>query len=327
VRHDRVVDLRPEAGASVQEDTRSALVGRMRKLERLGLAKPMGAGRWYLSERTEPTLKALGERNHIIKRIHKGLAEQRIERSVSAYVLETADAVGPVVGRLVARGLDDELHGSAYAVIDGIDGRTHHVRLPDLDATSDGAPGSIVEVRRFKDARGRERTAVAVRSDVPLTAQVGATGATWLDRQLLVREHASLSSGGFGHEVQEAMNGRAEHLIREGLARRDGRRIIFARGLLNTLRRREVHDAATRLASVSSLPYRPAAEGEVVSGVYRQRIDLASGRFAMIDDGLGFSLVPWTPSLERHIGQEVLGIARLNRIEWTFARSRGLGIS
>ena len=32
-------------------------------------------------------------------------------------------------------------------------------------------------------------------------------------------------------------------------------------------------------------------------GVYRQRVSLASGRFAMIDDGLGFQLVPWRPAL------------------------------
>ena len=44
------------------------------------------------------------------------------------------------------------------------------------------------------------------------------------------------------------------------------------------------------------------------------------------DNGLGFDLVPWTPSLERHTGREVVGIARAGRIEWTFARSRGLGI-
>ena len=74
---------------------------------------------------------------------HKGLAEQKIERSTSDYVLE-ADPARPVVGRLIARGLDDELRGTAYAVIDGTDGRTHHVRLPDLDATSDAAPGGIV---------------------------------------------------------------------------------------------------------------------------------------------------------------------------------------
>ena len=306
--------------------TRSALVGRMRKLERLGLAQPLGAGRWYLSERTEPTLRTLGERNDIIKRIHRGLAELRIERSVGDYILEAADPAKPIIGRLIARGLDDELHGSAYAVIDGADGRTHHVRLPDLNATSDGAPGSIVELRRFKDAMGRERTAVAVRSDLPLAAQVEAAGATWLDRQLVAREPAPLSSGGFGLEVRQAMNARAEHLIRHNLARRSGQRIIFARDLLHTLRRRELDQQAARVAADTGLPYRPATEGNVVSGAYRQRLDLASGRFAMIDDGLGFSLVPWTPSLERHLGREVVGIARTGRIEWTFARSRGLGI-
>ena len=53
----------------------------------------------------------------------------------------------PVIGRLVDRGLDDELKGSAYAVVDGVDGRTHHIKLPDLDAAGDSTPGSIVELR------------------------------------------------------------------------------------------------------------------------------------------------------------------------------------
>jgi hypothetical protein len=37
-------------------------------------------------------------------------------------------------------------------------------------------------------------------------------------------------------------------------------------------------------------PSRPLAEGEYVAATYRKRLSLASGRFAMIDDGLGFSL-------------------------------------
>jgi type IV secretory pathway VirD2 relaxase len=324
-RHDRIVDLRPEAGHTLGGDIRSALVGRMRKLERLGLAEPLESARWYLSERTEPTLRVLGERSDIIKRIHRGLAELRIERSLGDYVLEEADPARPIIGRLIARGLDDELRGSAYAVIDGTDGRIHHVRLADLDATSDGAPGAIVELRQFKDSRGRERTAIAVRSDMPLAAQIEATGATWLDRQLLASDPGH-SSCGFGLEVQQAMNARAEHLSRENLARHEGQRIIFARNLLDTLRRRELDQVAARVAADSGLAHHLAADGDVVTGIYRQRLNLASGRFAMIDDGLGFSLVPWTPSLEQHLSREVLGIARAGRIEWTFAKSRGLGI-
>jgi hypothetical protein len=73
----------------------------------------------------------------------------------------------------------------------------------------------------------------------------------------------------------------------------------------------------------ASYVYHPATEGEPVAGAYRQRLDLASGRFAMIDDGLGFTLVPWTPSLERYLGRQVSGIVWDNRIEWSVLRERG----
>ena len=95
-----------------------------------------------------------------------------------------------------------------------------------------------------------------MRSDLALEAQVQAGGATWLDRQLLAREPAALSSGGFGREVREAMDARAEHLIGEGLARRQGQRIVFARDLLGTLRRREIEAAAARIIERDrGLPY------------------------------------------------------------------------
>jgi type IV secretory pathway VirD2 relaxase len=80
----------------------------MRKLERLGLAEPLGPARWRLSERAEPTPRMLGKRNDIIKRVHRGLADQRIERTVSDFALHDGDA-RQVMGRLVAYGLDDEL--------------------------------------------------------------------------------------------------------------------------------------------------------------------------------------------------------------------------
>jgi len=325
-RHDGVIDLRPAADQSAEGHARSAMIARLRKLERLGLAEPLGPAQWRLSENAEPTMRALGERTDIIKRIHRGLAERRIERSVSDFAIDDGDATQSIVGRLVVRGLDDELKGTAYAVIDSVDGRPHHVRLADLDAASDAPPGGIVELRRYEDAAGRQRVALAVRSDLPIEAQVQAGGATWLDRQLVGRKPASWSSGGFGGEVRGAMEARIEHLVGEGLARRQGQRIVFARDLLGTLRRSELDATAARIASTTGLPYRPAQEGEAVAGVYRQRLNLASGRFAMIDDGLGFSLVPWSPSLERHIGHHVSGLAQAGRIEWSFGRVRGPSI-
>jgi hypothetical protein len=47
----------------------------------------------------------------------------------------------------------------------------------------------------------------------------------------------------------------------------------------------------------------------------------------MIDDGLSFQLVPWSPSLENHVGRDVSGIARDGGgIDWSFTRQRGLGL-
>jgi hypothetical protein len=92
------------------------------------------------------------------------------------------------------------------------------------------------------------------------------------------------------------------------------------------LRKQELEDAIAMITSEHNLPYQPLREGSHVDSIYRQRVTLASGRFAMIVDGLGFQLVPWRPALEQHLGHEVRGIARATGIEWSFDRQRSLGI-
>ena len=43
----------------------------------------------------------------------------------------------------------------------------------------------------------------------------------------------------------------------------------------------------------------------------------------MIDDGLGFRLAPWTPSLERRLGHHVSGLARTDcGVDWSFRRKQ-----
>lgn len=211
-------------------------------------------------------------------------------------------------------------------MVDGTDGRTHHIKLPNIEVAGDSAPGSIVELRSFEDSRGERRVALAVRSDLSIEAQATAEGSTWLDRQLLARDPVDLG-GGFGLEVKQAMEARAEHLIEEGLARREGQRIVFARNLLGPLRQRELDALGQKLAGEMHMPFQQSAAGEYVAGTYRQRFTLASGRYAMIDDGLGFKLVPWTPSVEKRIGQHISGVARADGgVDWSFGRKRGLGL-
>ena len=321
-----VIDLAPRPDRQ-PDDYLPQKVGRLRKLESLGVAHQLGPGQWVVTGEAETRLRALGERGDVIKRIHRALTERGIEHAASNYVLAGESIGDPLIGRLLDRGLDDELKGTAYAVVDGIDGRIHHVKLPDLDAAGDSAAGSIVELRQFDDAHGRRRVALAVRSDLDIDTQVKASGATWIDRQLVAREPASLGGGGFGAEVQSAMTARADHLIQQGLARRQGQQIVYARSLLDTLRERELDAAGAKLAAETGTPFQKAASGDYIAGAYRQRLVLSSGRFAMIDDGLGFRLVPWSPSLERNLGKHVSGLARVDGgVDWSFGRKRGLGL-
>jgi len=84
---------------------------------------------------------------------------------------------------------------------------------------------------------------------------------------------------------------------------------------------------AANIASKTELEYYPAVAGASVSGTYCQRLNLTSGRFAVIEDGLGFSLVPWKPALQCHIGKQVSGSAQAETVDWNFGRKRTLGIN
>jgi len=319
-----IADLRPEAGGEDGE-LRLVLVGRAAKLQKLGLAEQIAPGQWTFQPGMEQTLRDLSIRGDIIKTMHRAMSEGTAEPDVSNFALHGGAPAEPILGRFVERGLYDELKGTAYAVIDGIDGRTHHLRFGDLEAASDASPGAIVETRAYEDARGRKRLSLSVRSDLSIDQQVTARGATWLDRRLLDAD-AAASASGFGAEVTAAMEKRAEFLEVEGLARKRAQGIVFARDLLATLRKGELDDAIARIAQETGLAHRPVAEGDYVAGTYRDRIALASGRFAMIDDGMGFQLVPWRPALDKHLGDEVKGRVRESGIDWSFERKRDLGL-
>jgi type IV secretory pathway VirD2 relaxase len=321
-----VADLRPGGPADVDLESRRLMLGRAATLERLGLAEPQGPAQWRLRPGLEDRLRDLGMRGDIIKTMHRALGRAGVDRGADVALHLDIEAP-PIAGRLVERGLHDELAGSAYAVIDGVDGRAHHVRFRDLEATGDAEPGAIVEVRRFEDRTGQARTALAVRSDFALPDQIRAEGSTWLDRQLIGKGPSDVSEAGFGRDVRAAMQARTEHLVCEGLAQRQRTRVIFAQGLLDTLRARELASAGARLAAEAGLAHRPVKPGDTVAGTYSRRITLASGRFAMLADGMGFQLVPWTPAIEQHLGRHVSGaMAPGGGNDWSFGRKRGLSL-
>src|SRR5262249_8435587 len=148
-----VLDLRPEAGQVRGYFDRSLRIGRLQALERYGLANETEPGMWTLSDQLEPTMRALGERGDIVKAINRALAARGQLRSPESLSLHGEQVATPIVGRLIDKQLTDELGDRIGAVIDGIDGRVHHVALPDASATEEAPIGAIVEIGRARPPR------------------------------------------------------------------------------------------------------------------------------------------------------------------------------
>ena len=386
-----VVDL---TSASKDRIEQNALLARLQRLEAMALAGRLDANRWRLMPDMKDTLITMGEREDASDAMRRALKGRRRE-----LVLDGGQA-GAVVGRILAKGLTDELHDRGYLVVDGIDGRAHYLKLPPASKLAAWPSGGIVEVRpagqerpvdkaiaslardgvyrvadhvvqlqmealadpqatanahvRRLEALRRacivERKAdgvwkvpedflkraqqhdaqkppgflIELRSHLTIEQQVRAIGATWLDRRL-VGEGRDLGSHGFGAKVQEALQRRVDFLAEQGLAERCGPRTVLARNLLATLRDRELASVGKELQDQTGQTYRPLHDGAPVSGIYRRSIQLTSGRFAMLDDGMGFSLVPWRPVVEQRLGQQLSAEIRAHSVTWDIKRERGVG--
>jgi type IV secretory pathway VirD2 relaxase len=320
---DGIIDMRPNPSWSEDDrQIRGLLIGRLQRLEAMGLARSAGPAQWMLTAEAEPTLREIGIRGDIIRTMNRSLGRNAGDATIHG----PAGPEQPVVGRVAAKGLDDELAGKAYAIVEAIDGRTHYVRLGAAIDPSDIPDRGIVRATTSRDGKW---TSLRVLSDLPIEDQIGARGATWLDRELVAREKSSLAPTGFAAEVRAALDRRIDHLIGEDLARRRGRQVVFASDLLGTLERRELADAARPIAMQTGFVYRPLDDGERVSGVYQRRVTLASGRFALVADPASreFSLVPWRPEIEQALGQAVSATVRKQSIEWSFGRDRGLDVA
>ena len=160
-----LVDLRMgEEQSYLGRVNRYLLIERLKKLERMGLAREEETARWSLSSGVEKTLRELGERGDIIKTMHRALAEQGIAHAADDYTTHRGRLEhGPLIGRLVGKGLPgDQLGDRMHLVIDVIDGRAHYVEIADAAQADEARIGSIVEVGRAKtELRPADRNILA----------------------------------------------------------------------------------------------------------------------------------------------------------------------
>jgi type IV secretory pathway VirD2 relaxase len=168
---------------------------------------------------------------------------------------------------------------------------------------------------------------IRVLSHLPIDRQVGAIGVTWLDRQLVGDPTARAGSEfGFGALVREALRDRGEFLSGHGLAEMRNQRVVVARNLLKALRELDLSVAARQMAEHTGQMYRSTPDGTRAQGIYRGSVQLTSGKFAVLDQGMEFRLVPWRPVLEGRIGQTVSAVPRGSSATWQLGRQRGLSM-
>ena len=193
----------------------------------------------------------------------------------------------------------------------------------EADGTWVIAPDHIERAAAFEAQRAKAAPVIVdTLSAIPLDRQLGTDGATWLDRELIAEQPEPLRDAGFGREAREALARRRQWLIEQDLAREEQDRIVYPANLLATLRRRELNRVAGQLSDELGIPYAEGRPGERIEGVYRRPVELASGRYALIEKSREFTLVPWRPVLDRHLEKQVSGIMRGDAINWTIGRQR-----
>lgn len=175
------------------------------------------------------------------------------------------------------------------------------------------------EARRYRDQPVEIET-LSVR---PLEQLREADATTWVDRELASQSPLPIRDAGFGREVRTAMAGRQQWLLEQELADVDGSHVRLRANALVVLQRRELLRLAGDLSAELGKPFVEARSGTAIKGRLVRSIDLASGRFAIIENSREFTLVPWRPVLERQLGQNVTGVMGTDGISWRLGRGRG----
>ncbi len=138
--------VRPLKSLSPLQQTLRA--GRLKKLERMGLAEEVVPGIWRLDENLEERLRELGTRGDIIKTMHRDLQETGPERPAWDLAIydPKQDRERPLVGRVVAAGLHDEISDRRYLIIEGTDGFAHYVDTGEQRDDQRVSVGQIVSI-------------------------------------------------------------------------------------------------------------------------------------------------------------------------------------
>lgn len=138
VRHDRFTsidrDLLNKANKQIVDLSKIPLDGsdwsqrfekwRVKYLSSMGLAEKVGFGKWRLDDRLEPTLRRMGDRGDILKAYHRAMRKAELDRSQDHEPIydPTETTSRAITGRVVDKGILDDVNDRSYLVLDTMQG-------------------------------------------------------------------------------------------------------------------------------------------------------------------------------------------------------------
>jgi type IV secretory pathway VirD2 relaxase len=165
-------------------DSRQLLIGRLQKLERMGLARTNAPNQWLLATNMERTLRHLGEDAEIREAMRQKIAERGLLRQRFAIHRDPEPAMR-VIGRVLSKGVTGpERHDKVHLLIDGIDGQVHYLEMAQATAGSVEID-RIVEINR---PQGSERSVAPLKKRPVLAPDItGGRGQGYNDDVLASR--------------------------------------------------------------------------------------------------------------------------------------------
>jgi type IV secretory pathway VirD2 relaxase len=302
-------------------------VGRLKTLQRLGLAEERQQGVWALDSQMEGKLRQLGQRADKFKMMQRALQEAGIERGAAAMALfERGLRKTPLVGKVVGVGLVDEISDHTWVVIDAMDGRAHYAELGRLKPADAPVRGTIVALAGDTlDAKPSPVPKLQVLSPVTLEKQATYDGPTWLDEAILSRWQPELGTSGFAGQVRAALATRRGWLVERHIATiAAGGDLTPTPDMMRTLRKAETDRLVQQVSRELNATYVPSGPGARIIGVYDRAIATPTGKLAVLRREDTFTLAPWRPALEPLRGRVVSGMVGPNRVTWSLDRGRGI---
>ncbi|MBS0513911.1 MAG: DUF3363 domain-containing protein [Proteobacteria bacterium] len=159
---DGVIDLKFTPADPRQVLQRKLYLGRLAHLEDTGLAEKVEPGVWRLAPDALDRLRGATQHREVLRQVERHVEPQ--DRAGGVTVIDKAALAAPVHGRVLGRGLANELSGTAYLVVSSSDGKTYYVALSphaERHLERGARTGDLVTLRRVEPrATGRADRAI-----------------------------------------------------------------------------------------------------------------------------------------------------------------------